>query len=175
MMKRRVILYIATSIDGHIADDEGSLDWLHTTQGEGDNGYSEFIERIDTVVMGNKTYKKIQTMDVPFPHSGKECFVFSNQETGSDEHVQYTNENVVDFIERLDQKGKKDIWLVGGASLIEHFMQYQLIDELILTIAPVTLGKGIRLFQGESIETRYHLQGIQRINEFAQLHYIKKV
>ncbi|MCH5584850.1 dihydrofolate reductase family protein [Shimazuella sp. AN120528] len=168
-MKRKVILYIAMSIDGHIADDEDGLDWLHTTQGEGDNGYSDFIERIDTVVMGNKTYKEIQAFDVPFPYVDKECFVFSNQETGSDEYVQYTNENVVDFIERLNQKGKKDIWIVGGGSLIKHFMQYQLIDELILTIAPVTLGKGIRLFQGESIETRYHLQCIQLVNEFDQL------
>ncbi|WP_028777024.1 dihydrofolate reductase family protein [Shimazuella kribbensis] len=173
-MKRKVILYIAMSIDGHIADDEGSLDWLHTSAGEEDNGYSEFIKRIDTVVMGNKTYKEILNFDVPFPYADKECFVFSNQETGSNEHVQYVNENVIDFLRSLDEPDKKDIWLVGGGRLIEDFLQHQLIDELILTIAPVTLGKGIKLFQGESIETRYQLQEVREINQFVELHYIKK-
>lgn len=74
-MKKPTVMYIATSLDGYIAREDGSIDWLEET--EGDNGYGDFYKNIDTVIMGNTTYQQIHTMAEEFPYQDKACYVFS--------------------------------------------------------------------------------------------------
>lgn len=59
--QKHIVMYIATSMDGYIAREDGSIDWLEETEGAGDNGYGDFFKNIDTVIMGNKTYQQIYT------------------------------------------------------------------------------------------------------------------
>ncbi|WP_338778342.1 dihydrofolate reductase family protein [Metabacillus sp. FJAT-52054] len=76
---RKTVLYIAMSLDGYIARENGDIDWLEEAERQGDNGYSELIENIDTVVMGRKTYEQVLGFDMEFPYKGMDCYVFSNE------------------------------------------------------------------------------------------------
>lgn len=86
--KRKVVLFIAASLDGYIARENGSLDWLDVIEGKGDNGFTEFYQTIDTMIMGNATYDHLMTLVNKFPHSDKTCFVFLVlKKTGSTRRV----------------------------------------------------------------------------------------
>ena len=72
--QRKLVLFTATSLDGYIATNSDTLDWLFTVEGEGDNGYSAFYETVDTVIMGRRTYDWIkENMSEGFPYKDKEC------------------------------------------------------------------------------------------------------
>lgn len=142
---RKVVLFIACSLDGYIARTSGEVDWLFTDQ---DYGYNEFLKRIDTVIMGRLTYEQVLTFG-EYPYKDAEGWVFSRSRNGGerDEHVQFTSNNPTQLITQLKQQPGKDIWLVGGAELIQSFLQQNLIDEFIISILPIILGDGIPLFR----------------------------
>lgn len=155
-MSKKIILYIATSVDGFIAEEDGSVSWLDEFNSEGaDYGYKHFYDSITTVVMGKKTYEQIITFG-EFPYKGKQCFVFGNDATDS-EHVEFVSGDVKAFIEDLDDDIPKSIWVVGGAHLIKQFLEYNLVDEMMIFIMPVILGKGIRLFLDSEHKERLNL------------------
>lgn len=161
-------------MDGYIAREDGGLDWLYATEGEGDNGYGAFFQTVDSVIMGNTTYKEILAFGEPFPYENIKNYVFSHSQTGRDQNVEYVSGNdMEDFVSKLKKEEGKHIWLVGGGGLIQAFLNYQLVDEVILAIAPVILGKGIPLFQGEILETRFTLANIEHFNQTVQLSYSK--
>ncbi|WP_019243415.1 MULTISPECIES: dihydrofolate reductase family protein [Bacillus] len=172
--QRNIILYIGTSIDGYIANDDGTLEWLESTEVEGDSGYNSLLERIDTVVMGKGTYDVIHGFDMDYPYSDYKNYVFSNSVSGSDEYASFINEEVKTFIENIKQKPGKDIWLVGGGNLAREFFKENLIDEIQLAIAPIILGKGISLYTGDDITQKYTLTKVEKLGQLAMLHYIKK-
>ena len=94
--KRNLVLYIAASLDGYIASEDESLEWLFNVEGEGDNGYSVFYETVDTVLMGNKTYDWIIRHEtVEFPYKNKECYVFTRTSIEDTEDVKFINDDVV--------------------------------------------------------------------------------
>ena len=137
-------LFIAASVDGFIARDDQSVDWLFT---DADYGYEEFYAGIETVVLGRKTYEQLLRWG-PYPYKGKRGVVFSRQKekTGqSDENVTFTSEKPVDFLQSLPE-GSGDVWLVGGGKLIRAFASAKLIDEYHLFIHPRVLGSGVTLF-----------------------------
>ncbi len=155
-MSKKVILYIATSIDGYIARENGSVDWL--PQDAGDFGYSEFLQGIDTVLMGHTTYKQVLSFGVEYPYAGKRNYVFTHDKTlERDEHAEFVHSNVVPFVKALKVTGFKNIWLVGGAQLFAHLFAHGVVDELILFVIPLVLGKGIPLFQGSFPERQLEL------------------
>lgn len=166
-------MFIATTLDGYIATNEDSLEWLFEVEGEGDNGYSEFYEKVDTVVMGRRTYDWLMEQDLEeFPYIKKECYVFSRSLAGQkNEYVTYVDDDANAFVEQLRQKDGKNIWIVGGGALLEDFLQHKLIDELYITVAPVLLGGGIPLFQGEYGQQKLKLLGTRTFNQFVELHY----
>lgn len=169
---RKVVLYIAASLDGCIAKNDHSLDWLFKSEGESDSGYTEFFETIDTVLIGRKTYEQILVLDDgDFPYKDESCYVFSKSQSGSNEHAEFVNEDVVSFANKLKQQDGKNIWIVGGGDLLQEFMKEKLVDEIILTLAPTLIGKGIPLFKEMDIEVDYSLVDLKRYGKFAQLHY----
>jgi dihydrofolate reductase len=173
--QRKVVLYIATSLDGYIATEEESLEWLFKIESEGDAGYSEFYETVDTILMGRKTYDWIMAMEKgKFPYENKECYVFSNTLNGKTENVEFVNEEVVSFTKKLKSEAGKDIWIVGGGELLHLFLLNKLVDEYIITIAPTLIGKGIPLFKEADYELELELLDVKRFNQFAQLHYVMK-
>ena len=145
----KIILYIATSLDGFIADINGSVDWLPHPKDDVELeavGYKDLMERIDTILMGSRSYKQILSFgDWGWPD--KHTYVFTSGQFETDKpYISITHDRPLEFMASLKEgKSDKDIWLLGGAELAKSFAQEGLIDEIILTIVPQTLGTGIRL------------------------------
>ncbi len=173
--QRKVVLFIAMSLDGYIAAEEDSLEWLFQVEGEGDNGYSEFYETIDTIILGRRTYDWIIDKEGDnFPYKDAKCYVYSNSYKGKNEFVEFINEDPVSFVPRLKEEPGKNIWIVGGGKLLQNFIKQDLVDEFIITVAPVLVGSGIPLFHRIDMQKELRLLDIKRYNQFAELHYVRK-
>mgnify|MGYP001164636366 CR=1 FL=1 len=174
-MSRKVMVYIATSLDGYIATDKDSLEWLFKVEGEGDNGYSEFYDTIDTVVLGRRTYDWIRNFEEEnFPYANKKCYVFTRTPYVADENVEFIHGDISKFISSLKMEAGKNIWIVGGGEIISQCVKEKLVDEFILFVAPTLIGKGISLFNQQNIEVELELKSVRQFKQFAQLHYVKK-
>jgi dihydrofolate reductase len=170
--KRKLVLYIATSLDGYIATEDDSLEWLFNIEGEGDNGYSEFYDTVDTILIGRRTYDWIiEKEEGNFPYKNKECYVFSKSESGKNENVEFINQDVVEFTKKIKRLDGGNIWLVGGGNLLHSFIKERLVNEFIITIAPTLIGHGIELFKKNDFELELKLKNIRRFNQFVELHY----
>lgn len=145
----KIILYIATSQDGFIADKNGGVDWLPQPQNDKDLeafGYNKLMEHIDTIVMGSKSYTQILGFG-EWSWADKQTYVLSSQDLKSSApYITIIQDSPAQFMNRIkNRESNKDIWLLGGAELVRSFAQYGLIDEIILTIVPQRVGEGIRL------------------------------
>lgn len=175
MKQRKVVLFIAMSLDGYIAAEEDSLEWLFQVEGEGDNGYSEFYETIDTIILGRRTYDWIIDKEGDnFPYKDAKCYVYTNTYKGKNEFVEFVNEEPVSFVSRIKEDEGKNIWIVGGGKLLQDFIKQDLVDEFIVTVAPVLVGSGIPLFHKIDMQKELQLLSIKRYNQFAELHYVRK-
>ena len=172
MTRRKVILYVAVSLDGYIARDDGSIDWL---AGEDtDPNYQIFYQQIDITLMGRKTYEQIRSFPGEFPYRKTINYVFSREKQQSNEFVQFINDNVEEFVKRLKEEDGKDIWLIGGAQLNTTLLNVHLIDQMIVTIAPIILGKGIPLFTSQAIEQKLNYSDTQILSDgYVQIKYTK--
>lgn len=173
--QRKLVLFIAQSLDGYIATKGDSLDWLFKVEGEGDNGYSEFFETIDTILIGKRTYDWIMKHENgQFPYQNKECYVFSRSPLDDTNDVKFVNGDIVNFTHNLKKVEGKNIWIVGGGDLLQTFLKEKLVDELILTVAPTIIGEGIPLFKVGDYQLDLSLKGTRTFNQFVELHYIVK-
>ncbi len=144
---RKVILFIASSLDGYIARTSGAVDWLFTVDEDQDYGYADFLAGIDTLLMGRRTYEQVLSFG-EFPYKGIQCFVFSRTREGEhDGYVTFILSNIESFVKGLKNCKGKNIWLVGGSEVIQFFMSHDLIDEFIISMHPIILGDGIPLFR----------------------------
>ena len=99
------MLYIAASLDGYIATEDHNLDWLFAIEGDGDNGFSDFYETVDTFLLGRTTYDWIMKQENgDFPYKNKECYVFSNICKNDNEFVKFINDDIVSFVSTLKSK-----------------------------------------------------------------------
>jgi len=145
MTMRKIILNVAISLDGLIEGPNGEFDWCFTDQ---DYGMTDFLERVDAVLYGRKSYEVMMKEGKgKNPFANKQTFVVSN--TLSD-HADYTllKDDVIQKIKDLKNSKGKDIWLFGGAELTASLVKAKLVDELMLAIHPIILGKGKPLFDG---------------------------
>ncbi len=142
---RKLILYIAISLDGLIAGPDGEIDWLDVG-GDDDYGYSEFYASVDTTLMGNTTYPITLTAD-EFPYPDTTNYVFTKRTLPPDTaHVRFISGDIAAFVQSLKTGPGKNIWLIGGGQINTVMLNAGLIDEMILTVFPVVLGEGIPLF-----------------------------
>ena len=158
---RKIILYIATSLDGKIADKDGGVGWLDEIPNpeKSNYGYSEFYNSIDTTIMGNSTYQQVLGFGVEFPYKGKKNYAITrNPSLTKDQNVEFISQNVVEFISNLKQKSGKDIWCVGGAGLNTLLLDHGLIDELRIFIMPIVLGEGIPLTRQLKNKAKFNLE-----------------
>lgn len=169
---RKIKLFIASSLDGFIAREDGSIDWLPQS---GNSGYEEFFKTIDTVIIGRKTYEQILAFG-KYPYEGKKSYVLTKNTTIKKEgNVEFVFE-AEKLVKELISSSGKDIWLVGGAELVSVFLNQDLIDEIILSIIPVVLGKGIPLFKNIRRETKLQLLKTREYDELVELNYkVKKL
>ncbi|RAJ94441.1 dihydrofolate reductase [Larkinella arboricola] len=141
---RKVKLFIATSLDSYIAGPNGEIDWLFA---DGDFGYSAFIQTVDTTLMGNETYKLTQSLG-EFPYQSLTNYVFTrNSDATEAPYVKFISGDITAFVADLKQQPGKDIFLVGGGQINALLLDAGLIDELQVFVHPISLGKGIPLFQ----------------------------
>jgi dihydrofolate reductase len=144
----KIILYIATSLDGFIAKKDGSVDWLSSF--DEDYGYEEFLSSIDTIIMGSKTYQQVLSFG-EWPYKGLKTFVFTHQKLKDDKNVEFISGSIPKAITGIKKQSTKNIWLVGGGNLITEFVKQKLIDEFQIFIMPLFLGAGIPILQ-ESVK-----------------------
>lgn len=158
---RKVKLYIAISLDGFIARKDGALDWLEGIPNPDklDYGYQAFYESIDTVLMGRLTYEEILGFDVDWPYGNCQSVVFSRNADLkiTTPQTQLVNGEIGSHVKELKQQTGKDIWLVGGGNLLTSFLNEGLVDEMIISIAPVIIGEGLPLFPNVPKETSLEL------------------
>jgi dihydrofolate reductase len=170
---KRIILYIAQSLDGYIAKKDGSVAWLDefSNPPNVDYGYSEFIKSIDTVVQGNTTYQQVK-----YKYTGKNNYVFSHSIANpADEGITFVKGSPREFVDSLDEKTHQNIWLVGGPHLLASFLNERQVDELIIFIMPILLGNGIPLFSNLEITPHIVLQSNKAYdNGVVELRYIIK-
>ena len=148
---RKIKLFIASSFDGYIARNNDSVDWLFA---DSDYGYKKFYDSIDTIIIGRKTFDiSIKLNNGKNPYKDKKSYIFTrNHKYGiSDtkiENVEITcNQNIIKFTKSLINSNGKDIWLVGGSEIISILLNNRLIHDIIVSIHPIILGKGIPLFK----------------------------
>ena len=164
---RKIKLFIACSLDGYIAKEDGSVNWLPENA---DSGYDQFYSSIDTVLIGKKTYEQILTFG-KYPYTNKISYVFTRSPNQKkDENVEFTSE-IEEFTKKLVSSSGKDIWLVGGSEIASTFLNLRFVDELILSIIPVVLGKGIPLFKNIKEEIKLELVKTTEYPKLVELSY----
>ena len=171
--QRRLILYIATSLDGFIATRDEDLGWLSMVEEPGeDYGCAPFTETVDTVIMGRRTYDNVVAMDVPDPHPDKTLYVITRTARPSQGTIHYHTGDVIELVKRLKGGPGKDIYCDGGAQLVDHLMRHDLIDAYIISIIPILLGDGIRLFSGGRPQQELRLVSSRSFPKgLVQVHY----
>lgn len=144
----RVILYIATSLDGFIADKKGSVDWLpHPDDKKDEFGYKDLLERIETIVMGSLSYNQILGFG-DWAWKDKTTYVFMSNKAikPQEDNILFVHDDVKTFMNKFkEERPNQDIWLLGGAKIAKSFALERLIDECIITIIPKILIEGIKL------------------------------
>lgn len=171
-MKRKLILYISMSLDGYIAKLNDDLQFLELVEKEGeDYGYENFISTVDTIIIGRKTFDWI-VGKVDFPYSDKITYVISQSpKLDSQDKIYYTND-LISLVVKLKAEAGKNIFCVGGAEIINTLLVENLIDEMIISIIPIVLGDGIKLFKSEIPEQKINLLSTKKFDTgLVQLHY----
>ncbi|MGB3468606.1 MAG: dihydrofolate reductase family protein [Cyclobacteriaceae bacterium] len=175
---RKLKLYIASSINGMIARENGRVDWLDKIPNPHklDYGYSDFYHSIDATVQGYNTFEHVRSMGVENPYPDTENFVFTRRKTLAPvPGYQFVTEDHVRFTEELKAREGNDIWLIGGGQLNALMLANGLIDEIWLFIMPVIIPDGIRLFGENHMEQPLVLQeSINYSSGVTCLKYLKK-
>ncbi len=162
----KIIVYIASSLDGYIAREDGSIDWLPETA---ESGYDAFYKSVDTVIMGKITYDQVLTFG-EYPYKDKKSFVFTSTNQNKDENAEFVSDVEKFVIDGFPGAGE-NIWLVGGAQIITSFLKQGVVDEIIISVIPVLLGKGIPLFKNIENETKLELIKTEKYGQLVDLHY----
>ncbi|WP_299459099.1 dihydrofolate reductase family protein [uncultured Microscilla sp.] len=159
---KKIVYYIASSIDGYIADVNGGVERF-LMEGAHADEFQQSLNEYDTVLMGRKTYEfgfqyGIKPGEPAYPGL-RHIIVSGTLKFDSNQYVQLVNDEVIAYITRLKKQAGKSIWLCGGGHLAGLLAQHQLIDEVILKVNPIVLGQGIPLFAG--LESPLTLQATQ--------------
>ncbi len=170
----KVVLYIAASIDGYIAAPGDDLSFLSMVEMPGeDYGYAEFMRTIDKVIMGRKTYDWVVENAPNYSHSDQETYILTRTSKASIGNTHFYNGDLQELVQTLKAKGGKNIFCDGGAVAANSLLKLRLIDELILSVIPIILGDGIKLFEEGIPERMLKLLSSKSYpSGLVQLHYV---
>lgn len=158
-MARKIILNLAVSLDGYIAEKDGGFEWI---VGHGDNkldtekafDFNEFLDGIDIVVMGRNSAE----MGFFNDYQDKTVYIATSEEIEDRDNLKFIKEDIVETILKEREKEGKDIYLFGGGILIDEFIKRDVIDEFIIATIPTILGEGIPLFLNNNPKIDLHLK-----------------
>jgi dihydrofolate reductase len=174
---RKISLFIAMSVDGYIAKPDDDLSFLNLVEKEGeDYGYALFTDTIDTIIVGRKTYDYVHRNIGPshYDNGDRDVYVItSNPRPNTGKTIFYTGD-LSDLAKRLKLAGGKNIYCDGGAEIINELLKHNLIDEFIISVIPVLLGTGTKLFKDGRPEQLLNLVTVKTYETgLTQLHYKK--
>jgi dihydrofolate reductase len=154
---RKISLFIATSLDGYIAKPDDDLSFLRFMEKEGeDYGYEEFTNTIDTVIVGRRTYDYVLEEIGPshYNNGQRDVYVITRTERPQVGKTIFYTGDITELVKRLKSEKGKNIYCDGGAEIINELLKHDLIDEFIISVIPVLLGDGIKLFKDGRPEQR---------------------
>lgn len=172
----KATVFIATTVDGFIARENGSVDWLPTGEGVGseDYGYQDFMNSVDALVIGRNSYELVLSFD-SWPYGEKPIVVLSSQQLEIPESISITvsvmSASPSEVVQRLAERGYKHLYIDGGKT-IQGFIREGLIQKLIITKVPILIGSGLPLFGALPHDIRLlHLETLQFDNGLVQSKY----
>jgi dihydrofolate reductase len=172
-----VTLHVVSSLDGFIAKKDNSVSWLENTATY-EAGVSisaeevaAFVKSIDCYVLGSRTYE--HALDLGWPYGDTPAVVVTSRKLpAAKESVEFYSGDLKTLVDVKLAPRYRNIWLVGGAVLCRRFLELGLVDKMVLTIAPVLLGEGLRLFEGSLTEQGWKLKNVVAYkNGFVELSY----
>lgn len=165
------------SLDGFLATKDDDLSWLSMVEKEGeDYGYHALTASVDTYIVGRATYDVVMKLTGGvFPQAEMyDCYVITRQDRPDENGVTFYNGDIEELITNLKSEEGKDIYCDGGGQIVKLLMEKNLIDEYIISVMPIILGDGKRLFLGgtpgiklKAKPSTYYDTGL------VQLHYVK--
>ncbi|WP_121357255.1 dihydrofolate reductase family protein [Flavisolibacter nicotianae] len=172
---RKLSLFIATSLDGYISKPKDDLSFLKLVEKEGeDYGYADFTATIDTLIIGRKTYDYVRK-EIGASHydnGQRDVYVITRTERPSVGRTNFYSGNLTDLVQRLKSENGKNIYCDGGAEIINELLQHDLIDEFIISVIPILVGNGIRLFNDNRPEQQLEFVSVKSFDTgLTQLHY----
>ena len=175
---RKLLLFIATSLDGYIAKPNDDLTFLKTIEKEGeDYGYTKFMDTIDTIIIGRKTYDYVlKEIGISHYDNGQQdVYVITRTEKANVGKATFYTKDLTNLIQQLKSEKGKNIYCDGGAEIINELLKNDLIDEFIISIVPIFVGSGTRLFKDGRPEQLLELVSIKTFDTgLTQLHYKRK-
>ena len=177
--------YTATTLDGYIADENHSLDWLFEVDretGEGEHSFGAFFAEVGAMAMGATTYEWVLEHDNLLAEPDKwrgyygdtQCWVFTHRDLPSipGGAIHFVQGDVGPVHERMSEVAAgKNLWLVGGGDLVGQFADRGLLDEILAGVAPVTLGRGAPLLPRRLTSKQLELVDVGQDRQFARLRY----
>ena len=169
------VLYIAISLDGFVAGPNDDISWLFRYN-DVDYGFNEFFSGIGAIIQGRRAYeievKHGWETPTPVP-----TFVLSHHlpdRKPQRGNVVFTDEDISEVLKKAKQLTSKDVWIEGGANVAQQFLDRDLIDEIVLSIVPVILGDGIRLFGKTHKTIEFALREVRQFDKgLVQLTYTR--
>lgn len=175
---RKLSLFIATSLDGYIAKPNDDLGFLKLVEKEGeDYGYAKFTANIDTIIIGRKTYDwVVREIGASHYNNGdRNVYVITKTKRQNVGKTIFYTGNPIELVQQLKNETGKDIYCDGGAEIVNELLKSDLIDEFIISIVPVLVGDGIRLFKDGRPEQQLELVNSKTFDTgLIQLHYRRK-
>lgn len=175
---RKLSVFIATSLDGYIAKPNDDLSFLKAVEKDGeDYGYAAFTATIDTIIIGRKTYDYVlkEVGSSHYDNGQRDVYVITRTEKpGTGRTIFYTG-NLTELVQQLKSESGKHIYCDGGAEIINELLKGDLIDEFIISVVPVLIGEGTRLFKDGRPEQQLDLISTKTFDTgLTQLHYRRK-
>jgi dihydrofolate reductase len=161
------------SLDGFLARPDGSIDWLAPFEGE-EHGYAVFLDSVDTLVIGRKTYEFVLSMlssGKPWPYRGKRCIVMTHGAVRGENGERSYSGEPTGLLAQLEAQGARHVYVDGGV-VIRGFLAAGLLDELTITVVPSLIGEGLPLFGGVKLEAGLALEQVKTFGDrMVQMRY----
>ena len=175
---RTLSLYIAASLDGYIAKPNDDLSFLKLVEKEGeDYGYGEFTSTIDTIILGRKTYDYVlkEIGSSHYDNGERNIYVITRNERPCVGKTTFYTGNLTELVKHLKNGNGKNIYCDGGAEIVNELLKNDLIDEFIISVVPVLVGNGTRLFKDGRPEQQLEFVNAKTFDTgLTQLHYKRK-
>ncbi len=167
-----VYFYGCITMDGYLADKNHNLDWLYESGTSEETSYDAFYKSMDITIMGKRTFMEIEHVEnIGSMYENTKNYVFTHSDSLSVKEFIPVHGDIVEFVKQIEKD--KNIWIVGGNTLLAPLLDNHMVDHMIIQVAPVLLGEGIPLFTQMEILQRYHLKEVKKYGQFAELIYSK--